>query len=177
MKKMAKCHSISWYVHHNQFNSEAIYSVMDTQLSELLSSTNPWTMCTSVGVDNTSVNIGIRNSLKARIIQRNSAIYFNSWPCHVLHNAAQKAGTAFATCKFMQKSSLLISILLVWQVNKAKKWLVILQWVLWPGVQKYDQTCIYPLAFFTTSYRTKLEAVWGNKIILYLWKRATGKIC
>ena len=80
--------------------AEAIYSVMDTRLSELFSSTNPWAMCTSVGVDNTSVNIGIRNSLKAWILQQNGAIYFNSWPCHVFHNAAQKAGTAFATCKF-----------------------------------------------------------------------------
>ena len=54
-------------------------------------------MCTSVGVDNTSVNIGTQNSLKTRIVQRNSAIYFNGCPCHV-HNAAQKGGTAFARC-------------------------------------------------------------------------------
>ena len=54
-------------------------------------------MCTSVGVDNTSVNIGTQNSLKTRIVQRNSAIYFNGCPCRV-HNAAQKRGTAFARC-------------------------------------------------------------------------------
>ena len=76
----------------------AIYGVMDDRLSELLGSTNPWSMCTSVGVDNTSVNIGIRNSLKTRILQRNSAIYFNGCPCHVLHNTAQKASTAFGGC-------------------------------------------------------------------------------
>ncbi|MCG8622687.1 MAG: hypothetical protein MJE68_11925 [Proteobacteria bacterium] len=81
--------------------AEAIYSVMDAKLSDLLSCINPWAMCTSVGVDNTSVNIGICNSLKSRILQRNSAIYFNGCPCHVLHNAAQKAGNTFATyCKF-----------------------------------------------------------------------------
>ena len=71
---------------------------MDETLSKLLESTNPWTMCTSVGVDNTSVNIGTRNSLKTRIVQTTSAIYFNGCPCHVLHNAAQKGGTAFARC-------------------------------------------------------------------------------
>ena len=73
----------------------AIYSVMDGRLSELLHCTNPWTKCTSVGVDNTSVNIEIRNSLRTRILQRNRAIYFNGCPCHVLHNAAQKA---FCNC-------------------------------------------------------------------------------
>ena len=79
-------------------NAEAICGVMDETLSKLLESTNSWTMCTSVGADNTSVNIGTRNSLKTRIVQRNSTIYFNGCPCHVVHNAAQKGGTAFAKC-------------------------------------------------------------------------------
>ena len=75
--------------------AEVIYSVMDAKLSDLLRCVNPWAMCTSVGVDNTAMNIGIRNSLKSRILQ------FNGCPCHVLHNAAQKAGNTFATyCKF-----------------------------------------------------------------------------
>ena len=78
--------------------AEAIYGIMDGTLSKLLESTNPWGMCTSVGVDNTSVNIGTRNSLKTRIVGRNSAIYFNGCPCHVVHNAAQKGGMAFARC-------------------------------------------------------------------------------
>lgn len=48
----------------------------------------------SVGVDNTSVNIGIRNSLKSRITVQNPAIYFNGCPCHILHNCAQKSADA-----------------------------------------------------------------------------------
>ena len=78
--------------------AEAIYTVMDDTLSNLLECTNPWAMCTSVGVDNTSVNIGTRNSLKTRIVQRNSAIHFNGCPCHIVHNTAQKGGMAFARC-------------------------------------------------------------------------------
>ena len=78
--------------------SEALYAVIDGRLSELLVSANPWDMCTSVGVDNTSVNIGIRNSLKTRILRRNGVIFFNGCPCHIIHNAAQKAGSAFALC-------------------------------------------------------------------------------
>ena len=52
---------------------EAIYSTVDGKLAELLDTENPWKLCTSVGVDNTSVNIGIHNSLKTRVLLRNSA--------------------------------------------------------------------------------------------------------
>ena len=54
---------------------------MDTKLVELLKCPNPWSRCTSVGVDNTSVNqIGIRDSIKTRVQNRNSAIFFNGCP-------------------------------------------------------------------------------------------------
>ena len=55
-------------------------------------------MCTSVGIDTTSVNIGTRDSLKTRVLGCNPAIYFNGCPCHIFHNAAQKAGDSFAEC-------------------------------------------------------------------------------
>ena len=48
--------------------AEAVYEVMDETLSNLLELANPWSMCTSVGADNTSVNIGTPNSLKTRIV-------------------------------------------------------------------------------------------------------------
>ena len=38
--------------------AEAFYTVVDSTLLNLLESTNRWAMCTSVGVDNTSLNIG-----------------------------------------------------------------------------------------------------------------------
>lgn len=78
--------------------AEGIYSIMNARLSTLLQCDNPWQMCTSVGVDNTSVNIGVRDSLKTRVLRCNPAIYFNGCPCHILHNAAQKASDAFAKC-------------------------------------------------------------------------------
>ena len=71
--------------------ANSIYSALDSRLSELHESSNPWSMCTSVGVDNTSVNIGVRDSLKTRVLQRNSSIFFNGCPCHIIHNAARKA--------------------------------------------------------------------------------------
>ena len=48
--------------------AEVIYGVVDAKLAEFLGIENPWEYCTSVGVDNTSVNIGIRNSLKSRVL-------------------------------------------------------------------------------------------------------------
>ena len=52
-------------------------------------------MVTAVGVDNTSVNIGVRDSIKTRVLRQNPAVYFNGCPCHIIHNAAQKAGESF----------------------------------------------------------------------------------
>ena len=100
--------------------AEAIYGVMDEILSKLLESTNPWTMCTSVGVDNTSVNIGTRNSLKTRIVQRNSAIYFNGCPCHIVHKLLRKVVLLLPSAvALMQKSLLLIcTIGLISQQNE-----------------------------------------------------------
>ena len=73
------------------------YNTFDAKLQELLGSENPWNLCTSVGVDNTSVNVGVRDSIKTQVLARNSAIYFNGCPCHILHNAAQKSGEVFGS--------------------------------------------------------------------------------
>lgn len=71
---------------------------MNDRLTRLLQCDDPWKMCTLFGVHNMSVNIGVRDSLKTRVLDRNSSLYFNGCPCHILHNAAQKAGDAFAKC-------------------------------------------------------------------------------
>lgn len=81
--------------------AEGIYGVLESKLAQLLQCDDPWKLCTSVGVDNTSVNIGIKNSLKTRILQCNSPIFFNGCPCHIIHNAAQHAAEAFTSeCGF-----------------------------------------------------------------------------
>ena len=70
----------------------ALFTALDSKLAELLDSDIPWIRCTSLGVNNTSINIGNGNSLKSRITKRNDVIYFNDCPCHIIHNAAQRAG-------------------------------------------------------------------------------------
>ena len=44
--------------------AEGIFTVIDSKMKEFLQSSTPWALCTSVSVDNTSVNIGLRDSLK-----------------------------------------------------------------------------------------------------------------
>ena len=77
--------------------SHSIFQAINSRLSELLGSSNPWSMCTSVGVDNTSVKIGVRSSLKVRVLEQNSSIYFSGCPCHIIHNAARKASDVFCS--------------------------------------------------------------------------------
>ena len=48
-----------------------------------------------IGLDNTSVNMGCRNSVKVRVLEKNSAIYVMGCACHVVHNTASKAALAF----------------------------------------------------------------------------------
>ena len=59
---------------------EGIFTVIDNKMKELLQSVNPCVLCTSVSVDNTSVNIGVRDSLKTRVTKCNLAIFFNGCP-------------------------------------------------------------------------------------------------
>ena len=51
--------------------------------------------CVGIGLDNTSVNMGCRNSIKTRILQMNPAVHVMGCPCHIVHNTASKAGVAF----------------------------------------------------------------------------------
>ena len=55
----------------------------------------PWDNCIAFGVDNTKSNIGAKNSIKSRVTAVNPSVYFVSCPCHIIHNAAQKATEAF----------------------------------------------------------------------------------
>ena len=54
-----------------------------------------WSNCVGIVMDNTSVNLGCRNSIKTRIQGVNSAIYIMGCPCHIVHNIAGKASHAF----------------------------------------------------------------------------------
>ena len=76
--------------------AEGIFTSVNGRLTKLLEMQNPWMNCTAVGVDNTSVNIGVHDSIKYGVQARNSSVYFSGCSCHVLHNAAQKGAEEFS---------------------------------------------------------------------------------
>ena len=52
--------------------AETIFNKME---EVLVKHSIPWSNCVSLSVDNTSVNLGRRNSLKSRILEKNSQVY------------------------------------------------------------------------------------------------------
>ena len=72
--------------------AEAIFSKMQDALSKYGIS---WNNCIGISLDNTSVNLGCRNSIKTRIEAVNPSIYVMGCPCHIVHNIARKSGIAF----------------------------------------------------------------------------------
>ena len=56
-----------------------------------------WDFLTALVVDNTNANIGEHNSLKSRALEKNHNIFSAGCPCHILHNAACRFSSAFAT--------------------------------------------------------------------------------
>ena len=51
--------------------------------------------CVGVSVDNTSVNLGKRNSILTRVLVKTPTIYFMGCPCHIVHNTCMKAAEKF----------------------------------------------------------------------------------
>ena len=70
----------------------AIFAKMDEVLQD---NEVKWRNCIGVSVDNTSVNLGKRNSILTRVKEKNPAIYFMGCPCHILHNTCMKAEEKF----------------------------------------------------------------------------------
>ena len=67
------------------------------KIDEVVMSHNiPWSNCVGFGVDNTSVNVGIKNSIYTKVIQKNPVCYFMGCPCHLVHNVACRASSAFS---------------------------------------------------------------------------------
>lgn len=71
--------------------SLALFTKID---SVLVSCGIPWDNCVGFGVDNTSVNLGLRNSLMTHVQKRNAACYFMGCPCHLIHSVASCAPDA-----------------------------------------------------------------------------------
>ena len=54
-----------------------------------------WDKCVGVSVDNTSVNLGKRNSIFTRVKKENPDVHFMGCPCHIIHNTCLKSAEMF----------------------------------------------------------------------------------
>ena len=63
--------------------AETIFNKIDGVLSQL---SIPWSLCVGFGVDNTSVNIGLHNSIMTRVKAKNGNVYFMGCPCASNHS-------------------------------------------------------------------------------------------
>ena len=57
--------------------------------------TIPWSNCVAFSVDKASANVGRHNSIMTRVHSLNPSVSFVGCPCHIIHNTARAATTAF----------------------------------------------------------------------------------
>ena len=55
-----------------------------------------WENCVAIGLDNTAVNVRKKNSIMIRVLAKNKNIFINGFPCHIIHNTANKAAERFS---------------------------------------------------------------------------------
>ena len=77
----------------NAATSAEIFS----KISDVLRTCNvSWNNCVGFSVDNASVNLRKHNSIKSRVLQVNSNVYFLGCSCHISNNIGNAASSAFA---------------------------------------------------------------------------------
>ena len=55
-----------------------------------------WDNIVSVGLDNTNANIGVKNSIKSRILEKNFSSFIAGCNCYLSHLAAGRGGSAYS---------------------------------------------------------------------------------
>ena len=70
-------------------------------------------------MDNTSVNIGLHNSLLTHVQKKTSACYFMGCPCHLVHNVASLASDAIQLESWFNVEDLCIDVF--YWFNKSTK--------------------------------------------------------
>lgn len=100
----------------------------------------------SIGVDNTSVNLGRRNSIMTRVTQKNPAVFFNGCPCHNFHNIASKAVDMYSRVTGFDVEDFCVDVYYWLDKSKKRKQSLEEFCVLRYSICRHGQTCIYPLA-------------------------------
>ena len=84
----------SWIcVHPKKNEAESLFGLIDDALKK--EDVN-WNNCVAIEMDNTSLNMGVHNSIKTRVLEKNLSVHVNGCPCHIVHNTAAKAAETFS---------------------------------------------------------------------------------
>ena len=78
----------------NCAKAEALFEAID---SKFLRDSIDWVNVIAVGFDNTATNMGCNNSIKTRILGKNSDVFIAGCNCQLSHLAASKGADAFST--------------------------------------------------------------------------------
>ena len=81
----------------------------------------PWDKCISLGVDNTSVNIGKHHSLITKARENNDEIILIGCPCHMAYNTARHATKAFEKFVIFNAEELLVDLYLHFDYSSKRK--------------------------------------------------------
>ncbi|CAK6976674.1 hypothetical protein F7725_018991 [Scomber scombrus] len=71
-------------------------AILNKMNEVLIGHSIPWANCVALAVDNASVNLGTRNSIKSRVLDQNTSIYVLGCPCHIAHNIAHAGGLVYS---------------------------------------------------------------------------------
>ena len=75
-------------------NSGTVVTIFQNIDNVMIKLQLPWKNCVGFSLDNTSANLGIRNSIKSRV--KNNNCYFMGCPCHIIHNTVYKGSAGFS---------------------------------------------------------------------------------
>ena len=87
--------------------AEALFNNIDTILRE---NRVDWENCVAVGLDNTTVDIGKKNSIMTRVLAKNKNIFINGCPRHITHNTANKAVEQFSEVSGVDVEDFLVDL-------------------------------------------------------------------
>ena len=98
--------------------ADGIFTKLDAALTKHILQ---WSRCVGVSVDNTNVNVGKRDSIMTRVLERNKSVYFMGCPCHIIHNCASHSSKAFVEAVKCDVGDMAVDVFLWFDYSTKRK--------------------------------------------------------